>query len=131
MSAKTCLQTAALALPLLAAGTMAHAEPIAGERLRAFVEGKRIYLATPFGLELPLRYLPDGTVSGDITGFSFARMFSPREDGRWWVAGDRLCQKWASWYAGKTSCFTVRKTGEQSIIWTRDDGASGRARVAG
>lgn len=77
------------------------------------------------------RYGADGQVTGDASGFKLAGMFAPKETGKWWVEGEKLCQKWQSWYDGKTLCFTVRRTGKAFISWTRDDGLSGTARIEG
>ncbi len=120
----------ALAAVWVSAGSPAVAEDLDGEAIRDLVAGKTVYLRN-YGLELPLRYRADGVVSGDISGLSIARMFAPKEQGRWWVDGQRLCQQWTSWYDGKVLCFTIRKTGERSISWTRQDGFSGKARIEG
>jgi hypothetical protein len=120
----------ALAAVWVSAGSPAVAEDLDGEAIRDLVAGKTVYLRS-YGLELPLRYRADGVVSGDISGLSIARMFAPKEQGRWWVDGQRLCQQWTSWYDGKVLCFTIRKTGERSISWTRQDGYSGKARIEG
>lgn len=109
----------------------ATAQPLSGDAIKALVSGKRVYLSTPYGLEFPLRYRADGQVNGDASGFKLAGMLAPKETGKWWVEGEKLCQKWPSWYDGKTLCFTVRQTGKGSISWTRDDGLSGTARIEG
>jgi hypothetical protein len=112
-------------------GGHALAEPLSGEAIRQLVADKNVYLSTPYGLEFPLRYNSNGTVSGDASGFSMARMLAPKEDGTWWVKGPKLCQKWKTWYDGKTLCFTVNKTGDSTISWKRDDGLAGTARIKG
>ncbi len=60
-----------------------------------------------------------------------AKMLAPKETGSWWVKGPKLCQKWKSWYDGKTLCFTINKTGKSTISWKRDDGLAGTARIRG
>jgi hypothetical protein len=127
MPARTCLAVAMLAHLAVPAA----AAPVTGEGLRKLVAGRTVHLSTPYGIELPLRYQRDGRVSGDISGFRLARLFAPRETGRWWVDNDRLCQQWQSWYEGKTFCFTIRTAGEGRIRWIRDDGYSGSARIEG
>lgn len=109
----------------------AGAQGVSGEALSALVAGKKVFLSTPYGLEFPLRYDADGKVTGDASRFTLARMFAPRETGRWWVDGEKLCQKWPSWYDGRTFCFSVRVTGPGRIAWVRDDGFSGTARIDG
>lgn len=122
---------ASTALVVAALGMPAAAQNVAGDALSALVAGKKVFLSTPYGLEFPLRYAPDGTVVGDASRFTLARMFSPRETGRWWVDGERLCQKWPSWYDGRTFCFTITSTGPGRIAWVRDDGLQGTARIDG
>lgn len=109
----------------------AAAEQVSGERLRDLVSGKRIYLATPFGGEFPLNYRPSGSVTGDGTALGLGKYFAPKETGRWWIDGQRLCQQWPSWYDGKATCFTITKTGARTLRWVRDDGRSGKARIEG
>lgn len=121
----------AVAAFLIAFNASAAAQPLSGDGIKTLVSGKRVYLSTPYGLEFPLRYGADGRVSGDASGFKLAGMFAPKETGKWWVEGEKLCQKWPSWYDGKTLCFTVRQKGKASISWTRDDGLSGTARIEG
>lgn len=124
--------------PLLAAGLLGlsagagaaeESGTLSGPEVRALISGEVVKLDTPFGLSLPLYYRADGTVKGDISGFSMAGMLAPREDGRWWIDGNRMCQKWPSWYDGKTACFTIRKLGPGRIGWLRDDGTAGTAQM--
>jgi hypothetical protein len=117
----------ALALCLLAAP--AAAEALSGDKLKSFISGKRIYLAVPLGGEIPLNYRPGGTVDGTGEAAGLGRYMTPKDRGRWWVSGNRLCQKWQQWYDGKTFCFTVTKLADSRIRWVRDDGKSGIARL--
>ncbi len=107
------------------------AEQLTGKRIAKLVSGKTVYLTTPYGFEFPLVYRPDGTVTGDGTGTLLARFFAPSETGRWWVGNGKLCQKWPSWYRGKTICFEIEQTGPRSLDWVRDDGYAGSARIKG
>jgi hypothetical protein len=125
------LAVAALVVSGLCALSPARAEQLEGDQIRGLVAGKTVLLSTPYGLELPLRYRANGVVAGDVSGFTLAKMFAPKEEGRWWVDGSRLCQQWKSWYDGKTLCFTIRKTGDRTIDWVRQDGYSGSARIEG
>lgn len=111
-------------------GHAALAADLRGSEIRTLIEGKTVHLRIAPGLQLPLRYRPGGVVSGDISGISMASMFAPKEDGRWWIDENRLCQKWPGWYQGRTFCFTIRSTGKNRIDWLRDDGASGSAIIA-
>ncbi|MCY0094975.1 hypothetical protein [Hoeflea ulvae] len=107
------------------------ADWLAGAELKGFVNGKRVYLATPFGGEFPLNYQPSGVVSGDGTSLGLGKFLAPKENGRWWVKGENLCQQWPTWYDGKATCFRIEKTGDQSLNWVRDDGRRGKARIDG
>ena len=107
----------------------AHAENLAGDAIKKLVGGKHVYLSTPYGMEFPLHYRPNGKVSGDASGFSMASMLAPKENGSWWVTRTKLCQKWPTWYDGRTICFVIKQTGAGSIAWTRDDGLKGTARI--
>ena len=52
------------------------------------------------------------------------------DHGKWWIADDRLCQRWPSWMDGKSYCYRLTQTGT-SLRWVRSDGASGTARIGG
>jgi hypothetical protein len=114
----------AAALPASASG-----RPLAGSELKSFIAGKRIYLATPFGGEIPLTYRKSGVVDGSGEAAGLGKYMTPKDKGRWWVSGNKVCQKWQEWYDGKTFCFTVAKLSENRIRWVRDDGLKGVARV--
>ncbi|WP_371346021.1 hypothetical protein [Ancylobacter sp. IITR112] len=118
---------AAFALPLALTATPAAAQPLSGPEIREKIGGELVRLSTPYGLTLPLVYRDDGVVAGDISGFSIGALLAPSEEGRWWVKDDRLCQKWPTWYDGRTYCFTITALGPNRIAWTRDDGLSGTA----
>ncbi|MEP7455119.1 hypothetical protein [Phyllobacterium sp. SB3] len=107
----------------------AIADDLSGPEIKKLVSGERIFLSTPFGTELPLNYKSNGQVSGDVSGISAASMFAPKEVGKWWVEGKKLCQQWPTWYKGRQFCFTIAKTGDNTISWLRDDGAAGTARI--
>lgn len=116
-----------LAVMAMLPADVARAEQLGGPEIRDMITGKTVRLSTPLGISLPLRYGANGVVAGDISGFSMASMFSPKEEGRWWIDKDRLCQKWPSWYKGRTFCFNISKVGANRISWLRDDGAIGTA----
>lgn len=119
-------------LASIAIAVASHAtasEKLAGDELKRTVSGKGIYLATPFGGEFPLNYRANGVVDGSGKAVGLGKYMQPTDSGRWWVDGDKLCQKWKSWYDGKQFCFTLTAKGSKSIAWTRDDGLSGTARI--
>ncbi|MBY0612517.1 MAG: hypothetical protein K2P80_10065 [Beijerinckiaceae bacterium] len=113
---------------------MATASPVAaqrlsGQQLTGFIAGKRVYLKVPLGGEMPLYYAASGKVDGSGEAVGLGRFLKPSDSGRWWVDGDRLCQKWSTWYDGKPFCFTIDRTGDSTIAWVREDGYAGTARV--
>jgi hypothetical protein len=124
----------ALTLGLIAATGLATgnaaADKLSNSEIKSLVGGKKVFLATRWG-EFPLYYAPNGRVTGDGTGMGLARYFAPKETGQWYVDNNRLCQRFPTWYKGKTSCFTLTRTGENKLRWRRDDGYSGSARIGG
>lgn len=129
MTATSTALRVAIATCCTALAGNARAEFLSGEEIRSLVGDRKVYLSTPYGLEFPLIYRSNGKVAGDASGFSMAGMLAPKETGIWWVEGRRLCQKWPTWYDGRVTCFTVERTGKNTISWTRDDGARGTARI--
>jgi hypothetical protein len=114
---------------LVSSPARASGQLLAGDALRSFMSGKRVYLAVPFGGELPITYRRNGTVDGSGEAVGLGKYMTPKDRGRWWVAGNRVCQKWQEWYDGRTFCFTVSKLSEGRIRWVRDDGKTGVARI--
>jgi hypothetical protein len=107
----------------------AQASALSGDDIRKKVTGKRIYLATPLGGEFPLFYQRGGRVDGSGEASGLGRWARPTDSGRWWVAGDRLCQRWETWYEGKTMCFTLTFMGGDRLRWVQDNGDTGLARI--
>jgi hypothetical protein len=117
------------ALAFFAAVSQSFAQQMNGQEIDDLVRGRKVFLSTPFGVRLPLTYRADGTVRGDISGISAARLFAPKETGKWWIQRNQLCQKWPSWYDGRQFCFKIERRGKHEISWIRDDGATGTARI--
>lgn len=129
-SPKVSIFTAAFAV-LLGAASPGHADWLDNDgTIRSLIAGKRVYLAVPLGGEFPLHYRSSGKVSGDGSALGLGRYLAPRETGQWWVRDGQLCQRFPTWYDGKVHCFKLRVTGESRLRWRRDDGYSGRARIA-
>ena len=125
------MKTVALAFGFcLASGVALASETLSGDALRATVSGKQVYLATPFGGEFPLNYRANGELDGSGKAIGLGKWMQPTDSGKWWVDGDKLCQKWKSWYDGRQFCFTIKPAGPRQISWTRDDGMTGQARIA-
>lgn len=103
---------------------------LTGSEIRAMVNGQRIYIGGPLGAELPVNYRTNGTVDGSGEAVGLGKFFQPKDKGRWWINGNQLCQQWEKWYDGVVMCFTLRKNGGDKLIWKRDNGESGSARLA-
>ncbi|HXF53571.1 MAG TPA: hypothetical protein VNK52_05550 [Hyphomicrobiaceae bacterium] len=108
-------------------GALAENGPLSGESLRAAVAGKTVYLATPVGA-LPISYRPNGTMLGR-SGRLAMYVGSELDYGTWWIARDRLCQRWDTWLEGKAYCYTMRREGDV-VHWSRNDGRTGTATIA-
>lgn len=126
MKAQVILAAAAVSMGMALAAT---ARDLADPEILEAVKGRRIYLRAPFGGSFPLDYRADGSIAGDGEALGLGRLLQPRDTGRWWVRDGRLCQQFQSWYDGRSTCFTLRKTGPGELFWTRDDGASGVADI--
>ncbi len=117
------------ALLVVAAGGAFANTPVEGDAIKQLVSGKRIYLAAPIGGEFPLYYRPDGHIDGSGEAIGLGRFLKPTDKGRWWVRGNNLCQKWDTWYDGKTICFTLTDLGGSKVKWVQDNGDTGIARI--
>lgn len=121
--------TTALVLALGCATTQARAEQasLAGSGLRSAVAGKTVFISTPVGA-LPIVYRANGTMSARsrlMAGYT-----GPTSDtGTWWIANDRLCQRWHAWLDGKQHCYRMQLSGN-TVRWSRDDGRTGTATIA-
>lgn len=100
-----------------------------GGDIRQEIVGYRVYLAAPMGGEFPLNYRANGRVDGDGEALGLGRLARPKDTGKWWVDGDRLCQQFTTWYKGAPMCFELYRTGENRLKWIRDNGQNGTARV--
>ena len=99
-----------------------------GATLQKAVAGKTVHLSTPLG-SLPIRFRIDGTMYGRAGDLAFYTG-SAEDTGRWWVAGEKLCQRWRTWLSSTTYCFTMRQQGK-TVHWVRNDGLRGKAIIVG
>ena|SRR5688572_17556836 len=108
-----------------------EAKVLKGDELRRAISGKTLYLMTPIGAEIPIRYRPNGTIQGKISaGLAALGGESVRADtGRWWVVREQICQQWQHWSDRRSHCYRFRMAGE-AIQWRRSDGETGTARIA-
>jgi hypothetical protein len=121
----------AVGLALPATGSLAEPTTLAGDELRQAISGKTVFLNIS-GFELPIRYAANGRMSGKMStvAASFSRGDGAQDRGKWWVAGDQLCQQWSSWMEGKSYCYRLTRDGS-TVHWARNDGRSGTARIGG
>ena len=113
---------------LIVAATQAAraADTVGGEALRTAIAGKTVHVETPVGT-VPVNFRADGTMSGRSSGLASYAM-AAADQGRWWVAGDRLCQQWAKWFGSSTRCFAMQRDGRK-LYWS-GSGHSGVATIA-
>lgn len=116
-------------VPARALTEIGSGEPIVGASIAATVAGRRIYLSVPLGGEFPLYYQKNGRVDGSGEAVGLGKFLSPTDSGKWWVDDNKLCQKWSQWYDGKVFCFKLEKLSDDKLIWRRDDGEEGIARI--
>jgi hypothetical protein len=76
----------------LVASALAESTRLTGEALREAVSDRTVLIETQIG-SFPIRYKGDGTMAGRATLF-IASLGTQKDSGQWWIAGDRLCQRW-------------------------------------
>lgn len=108
--------------------TPSYATNLSGSQIKDMIKNKKVSLETSWG-SFPLNYRSNMRVTGDGTGLGLARFFAPKETGRWWIASNQLCQKFPTWYNGRTFCFSIQRIDNNRIRWQRSDGYSGTATV--
>ena len=111
----------------MAATAMGGPSKLTGEALRLAVSGKTVRIETPIGL-FPIHYRGNGTMTGQAPGF-VPSLGTESDRGHWWIADDRLCQRWHQWLDTKQYCFKLRRVGA-TVFWLRDDGLSGTAMIS-
>lgn len=110
----------------LVAGALADSTKLTGEALRQAVSGRTVLIQTPVG-SFPVRYKGDGTMAGQAPVL-VASLGTQKDNGQWWITGDRLCQRWYQWLDARPHCFSLRRIGA-TVHWLRDDGLSGTATI--
>lgn len=121
----------AAAVTIAAAAAVQAGNPghMIGPELRKAVAGKTVYLKTS-GIVLPIAYRPNGTMSGQLQAFAaaFSGDRPVTDKGKWWIDGNRLCQRWSQWLDGRSYCYKLTRDG-QTVRWQRNDGRRGTARI--
>lgn len=124
----TRLAAVAALLPIAATGAaLAESGALTGPLLHQAVAGKTVSISSPVGT-IPVKYRMNGTMSGSSTALA-AVTGTARDSGRWWVSGDKLCQRWSAWLDAKTHCVTLRRSGA-TLHWAASDGRTGVASVS-
>lgn len=118
-----------IAVLLAASASQAAAERYTAKEIREDIVGRRIFLAVPLGGEFPLNYRKGGRVDGSGEALGLGRFAKPNDTGSWWIESDRLCQKFRSWYDGRSMCFELYRIDDKRLKWIRNDGKSGMARI--
>ena len=113
---------------LLATHVAAESAELTGDALKEQVAGAMVEIDTPLGVKVPLRYGHDGRVTGEAPGNLAYMLGAPTDIGRWWIAADRLCQRWTRWFDGAIHCLRISQDGSR-IFWRRDDGESGTGTI--
>lgn len=128
---KRVLIAATMIVTVSVAANAAETAVLAGDALRKAVSGKTVYLRTQ-GIELPISYRANGTMSGRLKAFvaALAGGTSPTDSGKWWISKDQLCQRWSQWLDGKPYCYKLQRKGAL-VQWRRNDGRSGTLRIGG
>lgn len=100
------------------------------QTLREALAGRTVYVVTPLGVELPIRYHANGTMTSKSSAHlaSMAGESTHSDYGRWWVANGRLCQRWQNWLNRQAYCYEMTING-RDVSWRRNDGRTGTARL--
>jgi hypothetical protein len=118
-------RTLGLVLVLLA--TKSFAGALIGDDIRQTVAGAVLEVDTPLGTKLPISYADDGRMSAEAGSLSYL-LGSAKDNGNWWIASNKLCQKWRHWFDGAVHCLRLSQQGAR-IFWRRDDGEAGTAMI--
>ena len=127
---KRILLIAALAGSATSVSQAASPGDLNGPAVRKDLSGKTVFLSAS-GIVLPVAYRSNGTMSGRLqaSAAALAGNASMQDSGRWWVSNDQLCQRWNRWQGGKSYCYKLSRQG-QKVVWVRDDGRRGTARIS-
>jgi hypothetical protein len=116
-----------IAIGVLSLATTAFADPtpVDGDSLKKSIPGSLVEIDTPLGAKMPIRFSADGLFSAEA-GDLAPILGSPKDRGRWWVEGDKLCSKFFRWFDAESRCITLARDGSR-LYWRKDDGETGTA----
>jgi TolB-like protein/class 3 adenylate cyclase len=87
-----------------------------GDEIRAAISGQAFVDTRPARFAGSINtYDSSGTMSGHPQIGSPAEQFG-RDQGKWWIEGDKFCRKWTRWQSGRTGCYSFVPDGD-SITW--------------
>jgi TolB-like protein/class 3 adenylate cyclase len=87
-----------------------------GDQIRAAISGQAFVDTWPARFVGTINaFDPSGTMNGHPQAGSPAEQFG-RDQGRWWIEGDKFCRKWTRWVGAREGCFSFVQEGD-SIKW--------------
>lgn len=101
----------------LAAPAPAPASDVTGKELLSVLPGKTILGSNSKCKTITYNVMPiaAGAEKGDITIDCDGR----KDDGKWWVDGDKLCKQFNNFSGGNKFCFDVKKDGSGELAFYR------------
>jgi hypothetical protein len=121
------LKSVMAAACLCATMVRVHASDLSGQQIADLVAGATVEIETPVGARLQARYARDGKLAGEAPGLAWY-LGRATDDGRWWVASDRLCHRWSHWLSSEQHCMRLAREG-RGVRWRSDDGNTGTAMI--
>jgi len=114
---------------LISVATSAGAAPVGipGSEIAGLVSGAKVELDTPLGKTISVRFATGGRLSGEA-GELASYLGAASDTGRWWIEGDRLCNKWLQWFEAEPQCLELKRSG-QKIHWRNQAGTGGTATI--
>ena len=111
----------AVAALSLAVPTWTQAAEVSGKELSSMLPGKTILGSTDRckAITYVLGTMASGAEKGDIT----IDCDGKKDDGKWWVAGDKFCFQLKTMAGGNQFCFDVKKEGGGEWAFYRADGS--------
>ncbi len=125
------LCAAAIAIAALGVNSASFAgqpPPLPGGEIKQLISGTKVHLHTPVGSVLPVLYRQNGTLVGQAGTMLGFYLGATRDEGKWWIANSKLCQKWNTWFKGKKNCLDIRRRGAD-FHWDDGKGESGLATI--
>lgn len=111
----------------LAVPAPATASDVTGKELLSVLPGKTILSSNNKCDTITYMVMPiaAGAEKGDITIDCDGR----KDDGKWWVDGDKLCKQFNNFSGGNKFCFDVKKDDSGEMAFYRADGSKTKMRL--